>query len=63
MSETDAARLRRDLDTQVARENIAWWEAMRQDHLQKGQTIAARKCQEEIGLWRQEIEDISDERA
>jgi hypothetical protein len=50
--------LRRDLDIQVARENIAWWEHLRQEHLRKGQTIAARKCEEEIGLWQEEINDV-----
>jgi hypothetical protein len=49
--------LKRDLDMQIARENIAWWENLRQEHLRKGQTIAAGKCEEEIGLWQQEIND------
>jgi hypothetical protein len=47
--------LKRYLDAQEARENIAWWENLRQEHLRKGQTIAARKCEEEIELWQQEI--------
>lgn len=47
----DTAALKRDLDAQLVRENIAWWENLRQEHLRKGQTIAARKCEEEIGLW------------
>lgn len=51
----ETSALRRALDAQEARDNIAWWENLRQEHLRKGQMIAARKCEEEIGLWQEEI--------
>lgn len=54
---TQTTALKRYLDIQVARENIAWWESLRQEHLRKGQTIAARKCEKEISLWQGEIND------
>ena len=49
--------LKRALDIQVARENIAWWEGLREKHLRKGEVIAARRCEEEVGLWQEEIND------
>lgn len=57
MADPHTTALKRDLDIQVARENIAWWENLRQEHIRKGQTIAAHKCEEEIGLWQGEIND------
>jgi len=50
--------LLRLLDEGEAVENIAWWTNLRDQHAAKGQQIAARRCQEEINLWEQELSDV-----
>ncbi len=43
------------VDVAIAQENIAWWNNLMQEHLSKGENIAARKCEEEIDLWKLEL--------
>ena len=55
---SETAKLLRQMNADKARENIAWWESQRDEHIAKCQYIAAQKCQEEIDLWQQELEDL-----
>lgn len=57
---TDASQttdLLRHMNQAEIQENIAWWTNLREQHRARGQTIAVRKCQEEIDLWKQELAD------
>jgi hypothetical protein len=49
--------LLRRLNADEARGNIAWWTNLRNEHAARGEMIAVGKCQEEIDLWTQELED------
>ena len=58
MSDKTTAELRRQMNRDNILENIAWWTGQRDDHQAKGKTIGVRRCQEEIDLWQQELEDL-----
>jgi len=56
-NETTTGNLLRYLNREEVKANIAWWRGMRNEHLAKGEADAANRCQEEINLWEQELED------